>query len=96
MTRDDLTEYVCARTRLSREDSNRLVAGMLKEITRALSRSENVELRGLGGFQTFIRRARVIGDPNNNGQLATVPARRDVRFVPGKKLREALQATRRS
>jgi len=61
---------------------------LIAVIVQALEQGHRIELRGLGSFEPAIRPARRARNPQT-GAAVDVPARRTVRYKPGKLLRGA-------
>lgn len=74
---------------LHKQDVDRAVATVLREITEALARDERVELRGFGAFSVKMRGARTARNPRT-GEAVPVPQKRTPHFKAGKELRERL------
>src|ERR1700692_2513720 len=74
---------------LYQRDFEHIVNAILDEITKALSRGDRVELRGVGAFSVKNRQARVGRNPRT-GTKVTVTAEYAPSFRAGKEMRERL------
>lgn len=92
MTKADLVEQVTAtiaRTAgpmISKKDCARVVDAFLDSIKLALSRQENIEMRGFGTFKIRSRKPRMARNPRT-GEPVEVAARPVPVFKPSKELR---------
>jgi DNA-binding protein HU-beta len=86
MNKADLISRVARDTRTTKVQAARVVDSLLGHVTRALKRGDRASLVGFGTFTVARRRARVGRNPQT-GTPITIPARRIVRFTPGKSLK---------
>ena len=90
MTRSELIQKILqAHPALTRKQAEESVASIFDEITKALSRGRNVELRGFGLFTTRERRARIGRNPRTGDKVA-VPKRAVPFFKAGKVLKDKI------
>lgn len=59
-----------------------------------LKQGDSIQLPGIGTFKVVERAARTGRNPRTGEQIS-IPARRQVKFVPGKSLSEALKGDRK-
>jgi nucleoid DNA-binding protein len=59
-------------------------------IVEALEEGENVEFRNFGVFEVRERKQRIGRNPNKPEDVVTIPARKVVKFKPGKIMREKI------
>jgi len=90
MNKTDLIDEV-AKTAKSRKDAQAAVEALLTNITTALKQGEPVTLVGFGTFKVQERKARSGRNPQT-GKVITITAKKVPRFVPGKALKEAVNA----
>jgi len=90
MNKTDLIDEV-AKTTKSRKDAQAAVEALLTNITAALKKGEPVTLVGFGTFKVQERKARSGRNPQT-GNIITITAKKVPRFVPGKALKEAVNA----
>lgn len=74
---------------LYQRDVERIVSVILGEISKALTESGRVELRGFGAFSVRKREARVARNPKN-GKEVSIGERYAIYFRTGKELREKI------
>ena len=71
------------------KDATKIVNVFFETITRAISRSERVELRGFGVFDVKKRNARIARNPKN-GEAVAVPEKNVPYFRMGKGMKDRL------
>lgn len=74
---------------LTKPEAMRAVNDMMRAFTDAFMRGEDVTLRGFGTFKVVRRKARR-GHIFKTGESVLVPEQTTVKFIPGKKLKKAL------
>lgn len=87
----DLVANVMQKASLSRADSKRAVDAILEGIEDELREGNKINLVGFGSFQVKDQAARTGRNPQT-GEDIHIPAKKVVRFSPGKGLKEAVQA----
>ena len=91
-----LTEQV--RKELKRSVNKADVSAVLKALAvtlrEPLKQGDSIQLPGIGTFKVVERAARTGRNPRTGEQIS-IPARRQVKFVPGKSLSEALKGDRK-
>ena len=88
MNRSDLVEKMASKfVHLPYQDVELALDTLLAAITGALVRGGRVEIRGFGSMSVSHQDARIGRNPRN-GQKVDIPAKRVIRFKPGKALRE--------
>lgn len=92
VTKRNLTEAVsnAIGPLITRKEVGIIINRFLKEIVKALSRGERVELRGFGIFETKTRKARQARNPQT-GESVFVPSRLVPKFKPSKELKEIVK-----
>ena len=90
MTKRDIVLDLSRNTdiKLNQQDIMDVLQASLESITRALARSETVELRNFGVFDVMTRKPRMGRNPRNPGVDVPIPAKAIVKFRPGKDMRE--------
>jgi len=63
---------------------------LLHAIATALNEGKRIEVRGFGSFNLHTRNPRICRNPKS-GTIVDLPARRVVRFKPGKKLKDSVR-----
>ena len=77
-------------TGLIQEDVKAVLQKSLDYIVDALERNETVEFRNFGVFEVRERKERIGRNPNKPEYDVTIPARRVVKFKPGKVMKKRI------
>lgn len=86
MTKADLVEDICKRSRLSKTENARIVDEILNSIAQALSEGQHIEIRGFGTFKVRARRSRRARNPRTGAEVS-VPAKLVPVFKPSNQLK---------
>jgi len=70
-----------------------VVQAFLNEMTTCLSQGHRLEFRDFGVFEIVERRQKIGRNPKNAAVPIIIPARRAVKFTPGKKMRQFVEKT---
>ena len=92
MTKRDLVIRIAEETGLIQQDVFAVLQKSLDYITEALARGENVEFRNFGVFEVRQRKARIGRNPNKPANVVTIPARKVVKFKPGKIMKKLISS----
>jgi len=90
MTKDDIVEAIVKKTAITKKDASEALATVLGEITKALSKGEDVTLTGFGTFKVGARAAREGRNPKT-GEKIKIPAMKTPKFKAGKGLKDAVK-----
>ena len=90
MTKADLVAQVAKSAGLNKTQAQKAVDGFIKAVSSALAKGTSVTLVGFGSFTVAHRKARKGRNPRT-GKTMTIPARKVVRFRPGRQLRESVK-----
>lgn len=90
MTKEKLAEAIVKRINCSKKDAYEAVNVIVDEITKALSKGQEVAIAGLGKFVVSKRKARAGRNPKT-GEKISIPAMKVPRFKPAKSLKEAVK-----
>jgi nucleoid DNA-binding protein len=90
MTKRDLVMRIADETGLIQQDVYAVIQKSLDYIVEALEQDETVEFRNFGVFEVRERKQRVGRNPNKPENVVTIPARKVVKFKPGKIMREKI------
>ena len=90
MTKRDLVVRISEETGLIQQDVYAVIQKSLDYIIDALDEGENVEFRNFGVFEIRERKQRIGRNPNKPEDVVTIPARKVVKFKPGKIMRERI------
>jgi nucleoid DNA-binding protein len=88
MTKRDLVVRIAEETGLVQQDVQVVLQKALDYITEGLAKNETIEFRNFGVFEVRERKPRIGRNPNRPDQVVTIPARRVVKFKPGKVMKE--------
>ena len=91
MTRRELIKEIAARTGLSQADAGAALEATLQAIEAALTRGEEITLRGLGHFYLKYRKSRK-GQNIRAKKTIIIPPHLTIAFQPSKKILTAIQA----
>ncbi len=89
MTKEGLVEVVQKTADLSKKQSHEIVNAMFEEITKKLSKGEEVSIAGFGTFKVAKRAARMGVNPKT-GEKIKIAAKTVAKFRPAKALKEAV------
>ncbi len=84
MVRSELLQKLCnLHPNLLNKDIKKILEIIFLEISEALSRGENVEIRGFGIFKTTLRKARTGRNPKSS-QLVQIPQKKAIKWKMSK------------
>ena len=89
MTKNELARELADEFELPRRQITELVEALLDRITSVLKSGDKVQLTPFGQFKIRDRAARVARNPQT-GEPVNVPAKRVLKFIPGRSLKEAV------
>ena len=89
-TKKDLIDHVAAVTGQSRSAVKRTIQVAFEQIVDDLAQGNRLEFREFGVFEVKVRAARIAQNPKTL-EPVHVPARRSVKFKPGRTMRQRLQ-----
>jgi nucleoid DNA-binding protein len=87
MTKRELVVRISKETGIVQEDVFTVVQKTLDYVTEALVKGNTVEFRDFGVFEVCTRKPRVGRNPNQPQNVVQIPARKVVKFKPGKKMK---------
>ena len=86
MVRSELLQKFCNQhPQLLRRDVEKIIDIIFAEIAEALSRVENIEIRGFGTYKVVTRKARLGRNPKNS-QTIQVPSKKALKWKMSKTL----------
>jgi len=86
MVRSELLQKLCDQhPNLLRKDIKKILEIIFFEISQALYRGENIEIRNFGIFKTTLRKARIGRNPKNS-ELVQIPEKRAIKWKMSKNL----------
>lgn len=89
MTKNELVRELAEDFELPRKQVAEMVESILDKMTEVLKSGDKVQLTPFGQFKIRDRAARVARNPQT-GEPVNVPAKRVLKFIPGKPLKEAV------
>ena len=94
MTKNELARELAEELELPRRQVADLIEAMLEKITDVLKSGDKVQLTPFGQFKVRDRAARIARNPKT-GEPIKVPAKRVLKFIAGRTLKEAVGTARR-
>jgi len=86
MVRSELLQKLCnLHPNLLRKDIKKILEIIFFEISEALCRGENIEIRGFGIFKIALRKARIGRNPKNS-ELVQIPEKKAIKWKMSKVL----------
>ena len=84
MVRSELLKRLCnLHPNLLRKDVQKILEIIFLEITEALCRGENIEIRGFGIFKATLRKARIGRNPKNS-ESVQIPEKKAIKWKMSK------------
>ena len=90
MNKTDLIKEIATNAGISQADAGKTLNALMDSIQDGLTNGNKVTLIGFGTFSTVERGERQGRNPQT-GKAITIPARKVVKFKPGKALAEAVK-----
>ena len=90
MNKGDLINHVAKDVKVTKVQAARAIDSVVENITRTLKKGERTSLVGFGTFSISRRKARTGRNPQTGAPLR-IPARRVVKFTPGKVLKAIIK-----
>jgi len=91
MNKTELIEAIATRSNTTKAQAGTMLNGMLDVLQQTLATGNSVQLVGFGTFSVTERASREGRNPAT-GKIMTIPAKKVVKFKPGKALSEAAAA----
>lgn len=88
MTKRELVMRISKETSLTQENVYDVIQKTLDYITEALIQGDHIEFRDFGVFEVCTRKARIGRNPHKPEETVEIPARKVVKFKPGKKMKD--------
>ncbi len=87
MTKLELIKIIAEKMDITHKESTEAVNLILEAITNSLSKGESIKIRGFGVFNVKEKKEKIARNPKT-GEKVHVPAKKVVKFKPGKELKE--------
>ena len=86
MVKSELVQRLCNNhPNMVRRDIEKILQIIISEITEALCRGENIEIRGFGTYKITTRKARIGRNPKSS-EPVEIPAKKAIKWIMSKKL----------
>lgn len=92
MTKKQLVHSISQKNNVHPNDVRDVIQSFLDEMTTCLVRGDRLEFRDFGVFEIVERKQKVGRNPKNATVPIVIPARRAVKFTPGKKMKEEIES----
>ncbi len=89
MTKEGLVEIVQKTADLSKKQSQEIINAIFSEMSKKLSKGEEVNIAGFGSFKVTKRAARMGVNPKT-GEKIKIAAKKVTKFRPAKALKDAV------
>lgn len=89
-TKEDIAEMLSEITGDSAAHSKKVIDGLVEIIKDILSNGQEIQIRSLGTLKVVDRKGKTARD-FKTGQKLVVPARKSVKFTPGKDLKNRIE-----
>lgn len=91
ITKKDLIQSIAQRRGMHPNDVRNIVQAFLEEMTETLSGGDRLEFRDFGVFEVVERKQKVGRNPKKAEVPIVIPARKAVKFTPGKKMKKMVE-----
>lgn len=92
LTKRELAIRIAQETGITQTDIAAIIQLTLDHIVNALASGRHVEFREFGVFEVVERKPRVGRNPLHPEQTVQIPSRKTVKFKPGKRMRQLVEA----
>jgi len=90
MTKRELVVRIAGETGLIQQDVYAVIQKTMDYITESLVKGDTIEFRNFGVFEVNLRKSRIGRNPKKPAQTVTIPARKVVKFKPGRIMRKLI------
>lgn len=90
MNKQELIDAMAAESGLTKKDAKEALDAIVNSIEGALKKGEGISLVGFGSF-SVVQKAAKTGKNPKTGAPIQIPAKKAVKFKPGKELAEAVE-----
>lgn len=91
VTKKKLIQTISQARGLHPNDVRNVIQAFLDSMTDSLSNGDRLEFRDFGVFEVVERKQKIGRNPKNAAVPIVIPARRAVKFTPGKKMRKLIE-----
>jgi len=90
VTKKKLIQVISQDRGLHPNDVRNVIQSFLDKMTECLASGDRLEFRDFGVFEVVERKQKIGRNPKNAGVPIVIPARRAVKFTPGKKMKKLI------
>lgn len=90
VTKKRLIHTISQARGLHPNDVRNVIQAFLDAMTDSLSQGDRLEFRDFGVFEIVERKQKIGRNPKNAGVPIVIPARKAVKFTPGKKMKKLI------
>jgi len=94
ITKKELVNKIAQKYNLHPNDVRNVLQSFLDDMTESLAHGDRCEFRDFGIFEIVTRKQKIGRNPKNASVAIVIPARRAVKFTPGKKMKEMVEQQR--
>jgi integration host factor subunit beta len=91
VTKKKLIQTISQSKGLHPNDVRNVIQAFLDAMTDSLSQGDRLEFRDFGVFEVVERKQKIGRNPKNASVPIVIPARKAVKFTPGKKMRKLIE-----
>ncbi len=91
VTKKKLIQSISQSRGLHPNDVRNVIQAFLDAMTDTLTQGDRLEFRDFGVFEVVERKKKIGRNPKNASVPIIIPARKAVKFTPGKKMRHLIQ-----
>ena len=91
VTKKKLIQMISQERGVHPNDVRNVIQSFLDAMTESLGNGERLEFRDFGVFEIVERKQKIGRNPKNAGVPIVIPARRAVKFTPGKKMKKLIE-----
>jgi len=94
ITKKELVNKISQKYNMHPNDVRNVIQSFLDDMTDSLAKGDRLEFRDFGIFEIVLRKQKIGRNPKNAAVAIVIPARRAVKFTPGKKMKEMIEQQR--
>ncbi|NDE82969.1 MAG: HU family DNA-binding protein [Chlamydiia bacterium] len=94
VTKKKLIQLISQERGVHPNDVRNVIQSFLDALTDYLAEGDRLEFRDFGVFEIVERKQKIGRNPKNAGVPIVIPARRAVKFTPGKKMKKLIESHR--
>ncbi len=92
ITKKNLINSISQEKGIHPNDVRSVIQSFLDKMTECLSEGDRLEFRDFGVFEVVHRRQKIGRNPKNASVPILIPARKAVKFTPGKKMKNEIES----